>query len=317
VSFHLHPRIETLINAGAGPSGSPGFATFRRGDAAALREILDHGLAQMSGLPTYPAVTARTYRTVAGDGTPVRLRWYHRDGSAPGSAVVHLHGGGMIAGSADLYEPLVRTFVEWTGVPFLAVDYRRAPEAAIGVPALDAFAGLRWLHERAPELGVDPARIAVMGDSAGGGIAAATAILARDAGIPIARQLLIYPMLDDRNLVPDRHLAAEPTIFSHDFNFTAWQAVLGPDLGTDAVPPIAAPARNDDFTGLAPAYIEVGELDIFRDEDVDYARRLWAAGVSTELHVHPGLPHAFDVLLIGDEAGERHKAERIRVLRAL
>lgn len=317
MSFHLHPRIAALIDAGAGPSGAPGFAPFAPGDAAALREILDHGLAQMSALPAAPGVTAQTFEATAADGAAVRLRWYTRNGSGPGSAVVFLHGGGMIAGSADLYEPLVRTYVAWAGVPFLAVDYRRAPEAAIGVPALDAFAGLRWLRERAADLGVDPARIAVMGDSAGGGIAAATAILARDAGVPIARQLLVYPMLDDRTVVPDRHLAAEPTIFSYDFNVTAWRAVLGDDLGTDAVPPTAAPARNDDFTGLAPAYIEVGELDIFRDEDVDYARRLWAAGVSTELHVHPGLPHAFDVLLMGDEAGERHRAERIRVLRAL
>ncbi|MEU6076023.1 alpha/beta hydrolase fold domain-containing protein [Micromonospora sp. NPDC047074] len=106
-------------------------------------------------------------------------------------------------------------------------------------------------------------------------------------------------------------------MFSYDFNHTGWRAVLGNDLSTGAVPAVAAPARNDDLAGLAPAWIEVGELSIFRDEDVDYARRLRAAGVSTELHVHPGLPHAFDVLLIGDEAGERHKAERIRVLRDL
>lgn len=311
MSFHLHERIAALIAAGAGPSG------LTHGDAAELRAILDDGLAQMSGLPATPAVSARTFWTTTADGVPLRMRWFTRDGAAPGSAVVHLHGGGMIAGSADLYEPLVRTHVEWTGVPFLAVDYRLAPEAAIGTPARDGFAGLRWLREHAPELGVDPARIAVMGDSAGGGIAAATAILARDAGVPIARQLLIYPMLDDRNLIPDRHLTAKPTIFSYDFNLTAWRAVLGRDLGTGAVPAIAAPARNDDFADLAPAYIEVGELDIFRDEDVNYARRLWAAGVSAELHVHPGLPHAFDVLLIGDEAGERHRAERVRVLRDL
>ncbi|WP_045739813.1 alpha/beta hydrolase [Actinoplanes rectilineatus] len=315
--FHLHPRISTLIAAGAGPSGSPGFAGLRRGDPAGLRAVLDHGLAQMSALPPTPGVTARTYRITAEDGTPLRLRWYTRDGATPGSAVVHLHGGGMIAGSADLYEPLVRTYVAWTGVPFLAVDYRLAPGAAVGVPAGDAFAGLRWARANAGDLGIDPARIAVMGDSAGGGVAAATAILARNAGIPIARQILIYPMLDDRNLIPNRHLTAEPTIFSYDFNFTAWRAVLGDIHGTDAVPAIAAPARNTDFADLAPAYIEVGELDIFRDEDVDYARRLWAAGVSTELHVHPGLPHAFDVLLIGDEAGERHKTERVRVLHDL
>ena len=174
----------------------------------------------------------------------------------------------MLAGSVDLYDPLVRTYVEWTGVPFLAVDYRLAPEYSAGTLATDALLGLQWLLERSLEFGVDPARIAVMGDSAGGGVAAALAVLARDTGIRLAKQVLLYPMLDDRNTVPDPQLSASPTIFSYAFNRTAWSAVLGDAIGTDTVPPAAAPARNTDFTDLAPAYVEVGEMDIFRDEDV-------------------------------------------------
>ncbi|MDX3109068.1 alpha/beta hydrolase fold domain-containing protein, partial [Nonomuraea angiospora] len=163
----------------------------------------------------------------AGDGHRLRLRWYSKDGSAPGSAVVHFHGGAMIAGSVDLYDPLVRTYVAWTGVPILAVDYRLAPEAAPGTAAADGLAALVRLRDRADDLGVDPARIAVMGDSAGGGVAAAVAILARDHAIPLARQILIYPMLDDRTTEPDPYLEAAPLLFPYTYNRTAWAAVLG------------------------------------------------------------------------------------------
>lgn len=317
MSFELNPRVQQLIASGAGPSGSPGFADFATGDAAALRKILDYGLAQMSGLPAVPTVSAQTHRVTTADGHDLELRWYEKAGSSPGSAVVYLHGGAMLAGSVDLYDPLVRTYVEWTGVPFLAVDYRLAPEYSAGTPATDALLGLRWLLERSLELGVDPARIAVMGGSGGGGVAAALAVLARDTGIRLAKQVLLYPMLDDRNTVPDPQLSASPTIFSYAFNRTAWSAVLGDAIGTDTVPPAAAPARNTDFTDLAPAYIEVGEMDIFRDEDVAYAQELWRAGVPTELHVHAGYPHAFDILLIGDELGTRHKDEKVRIMQSL
>jgi acetyl esterase/lipase len=221
----------------------------------------------------------------------------------------------MIAGSVELYDPLVRTYVAWTGVPMLAVDYRLAPEAPAGAAASDGLAAVTWLRERADNLGVDPARIAVMGDSAGGGVAASVAILARDHRILLARQLLVYPMLDDRTTEPDPHLAAAPTLFSYAFNRTAWAAVLRGHDGSRPVAPSIAPTRNTNFAGLAPAYIEVGEMDIFRDEDVGYARQLWRAGVSTELHVHPGMPHAFDVLLLGDDL--RYQADKIRVIRSL
>ena len=317
MSFELNAHIRQLIAAGAGPAGSPGFTDFATGDAAALREILDHGLAQMNGLPADPTVTATTHRTTTADGHELELRFYEKAGSFPGSAVVYLHGGAMLAGSVDLYDPLVRASVAWTGVPFLAVDYRLAPGVPAGTPAWDALLGLQWLLDHSPELGVDPARIAIMGDSAGGGVAAAVAVLARDVGIGLARQILMYPMLDDRNTVADPQLSTSPTMFSYAFNLTAWSAVLGDAIGTDAVSPAAAPARNVDFSGLAPAYIEVGEMDIFRDEDVAYAQKLWRAGVPTELHVHPGYPHAFDILLIGDELGERHKDEKIRIIRSL
>ncbi|WP_380165597.1 alpha/beta hydrolase [Jannaschia sp. R86511] len=313
----INHRVRQMIGAGAGPTGSALYRELRAGDPLALRALLDEGLSQMSGLPAQPEVRSTDVRVTAADGGDILLRWSEPEQQGPGSAVVYLHGGAMLAGSVDLYDPLVRTLVAWSGVPFLSVDYRLAPEAPAGTAAEDGFLALRWLLGRSGELGVDPARIAVMGDSAGGGIAAAVAVLARDRGLDLARQILVYPMLDDRTDAPDPHLEAASSMFSYDFNRTAWTAVLGPDRGSDDVPQSAAPARTADLSGLAPAYIEVGEVDIFRDEDVAYAQRLWRAGVSTALHVHAGMPHAFDVLLTGDEIGARHREEKVRVLQSL
>jgi acetyl esterase/lipase len=193
------------------------------------------------------------------------------------------------------------------------VGYRLAPEATGTMLAEDVFAGLTWLIEHAPELGVDPARIAVMGDSGGGAPAAGAAILARDRHIPVARQILVYPMLDDRNLTPDTE--REPFLtWTYDNNFTAWNAVLGADLGSENVPPAAAPGRLKDFTGLASAYIDVGELDIFRDEAISYAQNLARAGVSIELHVHPGVPHGWERFAPRSASGSRAMQDRARAV---
>ena len=232
-----------------------------------------------------------------------------------GPAVVYLHGGGMILASVDLYDRLVAGYVAETGVPMLSVDYRLAPEHPHPSPVEDSFAGLRWLVDHAAELGVDPGRVAVMGDSGGGGLAAGVALMARDRNLALARQVLIYPMLDDRNTTPDPNLAPFAG-WSYDDNYTGWHALLGDRIGTDDVPAYAAPARAVDVSGLPPTYVETGELDIFRDESIEYARRIAATGTSIELHVHPGCPHGFDRL--GDiPVVRRAFADRHRVLRSL
>ena len=310
----LHDRIRSIVAAGAGPTGSPNFSSFSPGDVRTLRAVLDDGLAQMSGLPEVPALRTSDSLVETEDQEKIRVRWTAPAVDNPGPAVLYLHGGAMIAGSVDLYDPLLRTYVGWTGVPFLSVDYRLSPEAPAGTAATDALAALQWLVAQAPALGVDRNRIAVMGDSAGGGVAAALAVLARDHGLPLVRQILIYPMLDDRQ-VPDPQLEAASAMFSYEFERTAWSAVLGDALPSTQALFAAVPARNQNLADVAPAYIEVGELDIFRDSNVAYASRLWQAGVSTELHVHPGYPHAFDILLLGDPAGRRHQDEKIRIIR--
>jgi acetyl esterase/lipase len=178
----------------------------------------------------------------------------------------------------------------------VSVDYRLAPETSYAGSIEDNYAGLKWLHANAAALGVDPAKIAVMGESAGGGHAALLAITARDRGeVPLAFQCLIYPMLDDRTGttrgVPP-HVGT--LIWTRERNRFGWESFLGMKPGGASAPKNAVPARVANLKGLPPAFIGVGTLDLFHDEDIDYAQRLNAAGVSTELIVVPGAFHGFD-----------------------
>lgn len=294
----------------------------RRGDWPGLRAQSNGGMdAMMARHPQFPHgfpdVRSHDAATRSADGTRVPLRWYAPTEVAQGDlgpAVVYAHGGALVAGTLEHSDASLADHVTATGVPFLAVDYRLAPEGGMGTqPAEDVFAALGWLLEHAGELGVDPGRVAVMGDSAGGGIAAGAALLARDAGVALARQILQYPMLDDRTVVPDPQLEGLAT-WSWDMNWTAWHALLGELAGTDDVPPVAVPARAGDLSDLAPAYLEVGELDILREETVEYARRLARAGVSAELHVRPGVVHGFDRFAPDAAVSRLSLADRRRVL---
>lgn len=272
-------------------------------------------------LPGVAGVEVRRYTLDTDDGAALALSWFYGTQTpAPGSAVLYLHGGGMIVGLREfggLYGLLAARYVAESNVPVLLVDYRVAPEYPHPVPVEDCYAALCWLAAHADELGVDPARVAVMGDSAGGGLGAAVCLIARDrGGPPIALQLLIYPMLDDRTKLPDPELA-QTAIWSYEDNITGWQALLGEHSGSDAVNAYAAPTRATDLALLPAAYIDVGDLDIFRDEDVAYALRLARAGVPTEVHVHPGCPHVFDILAPNAAVSRRVFADRIRRLRGV
>jgi acetyl esterase/lipase len=268
------------------------------------------------GLPESPDVTAADHEVEVSDGMSILARWYVKAGRSPGSAVVYLHGGGMVAGSVQLYDKIVAKYVQDTGIPFLSVDYRLSPEFPGTTLAEDGHAALSWLVRRAVQFGVDPARIAIMGDSGGGGVAAGVAIAARDGGTPVAKQILIYPMLDDRNIDPDPQLIPFAS-WTYDHNYTGWHAVLGDDLGKEGASPLAAPARLTDFTGLAPAYIDVGELDIFRDESILYALNLGRAGVSCELYVRPGCQHGFDWMAPDSRVSVASWADRYRAIMTL
>jgi acetyl esterase/lipase len=278
-----------------------------------------------AGRPAVVGVEVDEFALITADGAELPLRWYRPVGATlPGSAVLYLHGGGMILAwghVGSVYDAVVREYVAASGVPALVVDYRVAPEHPDPTPVSDCYAALQWLADHAGDLGVDPGRIGVAGDSAGGGLAAGIALLARDRGGPaIALQLLAYPMLDDRTVEPDPQLPPDVLVWTYDDNVTGWSALLGEAAGAageSAVSVYAAPARAADLTGLPPTYIDTGDLDIFRDEDVSFARRLALAGVPTELHVHPGCPHGFETFAPDASVSRQAIADRVRRLRRL
>ena len=179
----------------------------------------------------------------------------------------------------------------------MSIDYRLAPEHPYPAPLDDCYAGLLWTAQHADELGIDPARIAIAGASAGGGLAAGLAILARDRGeVAVAFQLLIYPMIDDRNTSASSHIQGAP-VWSRAANHLGWRAYLGELVDKEFIPGYAVPSPGRDRRRAAPAWIGVGSLDVFRDEDIEYASRLLATGIPTELHVYPGACHGFEMIV--------------------
>ena len=309
VATALAPLAEAAAAAGPPPPA---------GDWKSRRATIDGLISQFNaGREPRSGVTVTELSATAADGTAIPLRHYRADGSTAESLVLYIHGGGMFCCSVDTHDPACRGYTAATGVPLLSVDFRFAPEHPYPTSVEDCYAALTWAVEHAAELGADPERIAVMGDSAGGGMAAALALMARDRGGPaLAKQILIYPMLDDRTTSPDPEI--EPFAFwTTDDNITGWGCLLGDAAGGPDVPAYAAPARAEDLSGLPPAYIEVGQLDIFRDEDTVYARRLSVAGVEVEFHLHPGVPHAWEVFAPHSDVAVRALADRARVLRAL
>jgi acetyl esterase/lipase len=252
----------------------------------------------------------RTEHVVPGDPrVPVRI---HRPADAKGElpAVVHIHGGGYVIGSYDMDDALLDRWCPRAGIVGVSVEYRLAPEHPYPAPLDDCYAALRWTHEHAGELGIDPNRIGIGGISAGGGLTAGLALLARDRGeVPVAFQLLDCPMLDDRQATASIQLDGL-YVWSRESNEFGWRSYLGDLYGSDDVPIYAAAARATDLSGLPPAFVSVGAIDGFRDEDIDYAQRLNQAGVACELHVYPGLPHGYG--MVPDAAmvrRARHDAE--------
>lgn len=217
--------------------------------------------------------------------------------STAAPAMLWMHGGGMVIGSPEQDDRTNSAFVRKLGITVAAVRYRLAPDNPAPAAVEDAYAALLGLAAQAAELHVDPTRIAVGGASAGGGVAAGLALLAHDRGeVNVAFQLLIYPMLDDRTTRRTDIGSRDVRVWTPKSNRFGWGAYLGAALGGPAVSPYAAPARRDDLGGLPAAWIGVGTLDLFHDEDVEYARRLNAAGVPCELYTVNGAFHAFDAV---------------------
>lgn len=285
------PLIDPEI--GAALAQLPGFApVVEREQLAALRE---QRMAFLDAVELSDAVE-RTDHVVPGlDGGPdVTVRVHVPKGlTGPAPCMYSIHGGGYIIGHRSMDDLRFDRWCPDLGVIGVSVEYRLAPETPYPGPLEDCYAGLRWVFHNAGELGVDRARVGIGGASAGGGLAAALALLARERGeFPLAFQMLAYPMIDDRQITPSSRW--EVPIWAPGSNTFGWRCYLGDLYGADDVPYLAAPARATDLAGLPPALVYVGTLDGFCDEDVDYAQRLYQAGVPTELHVYPGAPHGFD-----------------------
>lgn len=233
------------------------------------------------------------------DGAPpVRVRVIRPEGvTGPVPALLWIHGGGMMIGTPTQDDPITTAFARALGIVVVAVKYRLAPEHPFPAPLDDCFTALKWMRDEAASLGIRADRIAVGGASAGGGLAAGVCLRARanQLNFPVF-QLLVYPMIDDRTVTRTDIDDTNVRVWSRGSNRLGWTSYLNRAPGSPDVPSEAAPARNETFKGLPPAWIGVGTLDLFHDEDVGYARRLNEAGVPCALDVVPGAYHGFDVV---------------------
>ncbi|MEM9176052.1 MAG: alpha/beta hydrolase [Myxococcota bacterium] len=280
----LDPELAVLI-----PTLPEGLANITRDSVVALREAL-----AANAPPPPPTDVVITQRAVPSTDGDVTVYVHRRPSDAVQPCLLWIHGGGYLLGSAlDLRATWI---AEALDVTVVSVEYRLAPEHPFPAGTEDCFAALQWTVEHADALSIDPARLAIGGASAGGGLAAGLALLNRDRGGPdLAMQLLIYPMIDNLHATPSGQIANHP-VWCRRTSFNAWEMYLDGTPGEDASP-YACATRATNLEGLPPAYVCVGAEDLFRDEDIDYARRLIAAGVPCELAVYPGLFHGADGFL--------------------
>jgi acetyl esterase/lipase len=276
-------------------------------DAAARQDVPDLESVRIEdrlvpGPSGAPDVHVRVYQPVDRPETLPALLW--------------IHGGGYVIGSAEGDDLLAEQVADEVRCVVVSVDYRLAPEHPFPAPVEDCYAALKWLAASADVLGVDRSRIAIGGASAGGGLAAGLALLARDrAEVPVRFQLLIYPMLDDRNVELASDRLPDHILWTRERNLIGWRSYLGRAPGGADVPGYAAAARATDLSGLPPAFVMVGDVDLFLMEDVEYARRMMASGVPTELHVYPGAFHGFFSMGPDASVSQRFTAECLHVLR--
>lgn len=305
-------EAEGLMGPGLAPED---IAAARRGSAAVellagldltgdgAFEVTERTVPGPGDAPGVPLLICRPTAPATGTGRPL---------------LYHVHGGGMVLGTNRLGMNTALDWAQELQAAVVSVEYRLAPEHPHPAPVDDVHAGLLWTAEHARDLGCDPGRIVLVGASAGGGLAAALALLLRDGGGPRPMgQMLMSPMLDDRDDTPSAHQMAGIGVWDRTANATAWGALLGDRRGGPDVPPYAAPARAADLSGLPPAFLDVGSAETFRDEVVSYASRIWQGGGVAELHVWPGGFHGFDGIAPRAALSRAAQAARVDWLRRL
>lgn len=287
-------------------------------------DVIRTGFANREMPPMPPELETVTLeeRLIPGPaGAPdVRIYHYSPPGQAAGprAALLHIHGGGYVIGSPEINDSANRSVALALGITVVSVKYRLAPETVWPGAVQDCYAALTWLHDNAAAIGVDPARIAIAGESAGGGHAAALALYARSKGGPkICFQMLDAPMLDDRTgTTSDPHPHVGHFVWTPAKNRFGWRSMLGVEPGGE-VPEGSVPARFEDLSGLPPTFITVGALDLFLEEDLDFIRRLTRAGVQAELHVIPGAYHGYSMAVGAPQVSLLVELQRKALARAL
>lgn len=282
VDPELREKARSLQNVFAKPLTQEAVIAIRKGTGAGRPLLVAPAVdeRQIAGPPGAAAVTVYAINAAPGGSRP---------------AILHIHGGGFMGGSARYVVRDCQELALAHGAVVVTVEYRLAPETPFPGPLDDCYAALLWLYRNAAALGVDTTRIAIKGESAGGGLAAMVALAARDHGeVPLCAQILLYPMLDDRTGSTRKASMTIPYFWTPQANVFGWTSLLGVPAGSPNVPAGAVPARVANLAGLPQTFIGVGSIDLFVDEDVAYAERLRAAGVPTELLVLPGAFHAFD-----------------------
>lgn len=290
---------------------------FKLSDVPGTRAMIAGMLEAMAAeAPPFPGVDTEDL-TAEADGVSVGVRLYKPESvGADAPALLWMHPGGYVIGSIGLDDLLCRQMAKDVGCRVVSVEYRLAPENPYPAALDDSFAALQWMHRESGALGIDPDRIAVGGGSAGGGLAAAVALRAREAGdARLCYQLLVYPAINDRNIEQVSKSVPENLFWSRENSLIGWRSYLENRQGSDAVPELAAPIRAKDLSGLPPAHIAVGALDMFISDCLDYAGRLNDAGVETSLVVYPGAFHAFDSFAPEAQVSQRMVADRNAALR--
>lgn len=266
-------------------------------------------------LPAVPGVVKQALMLPYED-TALRASWYtSEEHPASRGAVLYVHGGGGVAGNIDLYDKIVAAYVKQSGISFLSLEYGLSPETAGHIQSEQVISALTWLQENSENFGIDPARIVLMGDSGGAGIVASATLIARERGFSTAGLVLVYPMLDNRISEASEALAPFLTITTADLQLL-WPARIPEDMSNVPMQHISA-AHTEDVSGLPPVYIDVGELDLFCAESLDWASRLVKAGVPTEFHLFPAVNHGFELLAPDSDIARQALALRCKAIQRM
>lgn len=288
IDKQLHEQLNSLQpQLAAFPEFTPGDPSGWRRRANALYELVNLQFPFQEGLRTVELhIPFQTQM--------LHARRYSPDNAFSRGVVLYVHGGGGVAGSVELYDKLVRAYAYQSNVDFISLEYGLAPETPGLIQTEQVLSTISWLQANSEELGIDPERIVLMGDSGGGGIAASAALLARDREIKLAGLVMVYPMLDHQTEMASPELVPYLSITVEEVK-TAWAARLGEGV-PESQRYIVSPASAKNYAGLPPVYLDVGELDLFRRENMDWAEKASTADVQVEFHLYPGVNHGFELL---------------------